>query len=58
MYRAAEEESEEQIRQKKLEEALEIKSLRRIISAYLKFVTGLIRDLPLLYISFVKLSIP
>jgi carnosine N-methyltransferase len=31
-----EEEDEERLRQSKLEEALEVKSLRRIISAYLK----------------------
>ena len=31
-----EEEDEERLRQRKLEEALEVKSLRRIISAYLK----------------------
>lgn len=32
-----EEEDEERTRQRKLEEALEVKSLRRIISAYLKY---------------------
>lgn len=32
------EEDEERRRQRKLEEALEVKSLRRIISAYLKYV--------------------
>ena len=32
------EEDEERTRQRKLEEALEIKSLRRIVSAYLKYV--------------------
>lgn len=31
------EEDEERRRQRKLEEALEVKSLRRIISAYLKY---------------------
>lgn len=30
------EEDEERLRQRKLEEALEVKSLRRIINAYLK----------------------
>lgn len=34
------EEDEERRRQRKLEEALEVKSLRRIISAYLKYVTS------------------
>lgn len=33
-----EDEDEEQTRQRKLEEALEVKSLRRIVSAYLKYV--------------------
>lgn len=36
-YREPEEEDEERRRQRKLEEALEVKSLRRIISAYLKY---------------------
>ena len=35
--RVGEEEDEERRRQRKLEEALEVKSLRRIVSAYLKY---------------------
>lgn len=38
MSGAREDEDEEQTRQRKLEEALEVKSLRRIVSAYLKYV--------------------
>jgi carnosine N-methyltransferase len=34
--RQEQEEDEERLRQRKLEESLEIKSLRRIVSAYLK----------------------
>ena len=37
MFGPAAEEDEERRRQRKLEEALEIQSLRRIISAYLKY---------------------
>lgn len=38
MSGAREEEDDERARQRKLEEALEVKSLRRIVSAYLKYV--------------------
>jgi hypothetical protein len=43
MPRVGAEEDEERRRQRKLEEALEVKSLRRIVSAYLKYAYFLLR---------------
>ncbi|KAG6768996.1 hypothetical protein POTOM_024611 [Populus tomentosa] len=51
-----EEEDEEQLRQRKLEEALEVKSLRRIISAYLNYPEAAEEDVKRYERSFRKLS--
>ncbi|CAK7340366.1 unnamed protein product [Dovyalis caffra] len=51
-----EEEDEERLRQRKLEEALEVKSLRRIISAYLNYPEAAEEDVKRYERSFRKLS--
>ncbi|KAF3579472.1 hypothetical protein DY000_02035025 [Brassica cretica] len=58
MSRERDGEEEEKIRrQKKLEEALEAKSLRRIMSAYLKYIYPLLVSFFLLNLSFGSLYI-
>ncbi|XP_038725261.1 carnosine N-methyltransferase-like [Tripterygium wilfordii] len=57
MYRDGEYEDEEQFRQRKLEEALEVKSLRRIISAYLNYPDAAEEDVKRYERSFQKLPL-
>ncbi|XP_062107047.1 uncharacterized protein LOC133818284 isoform X2 [Humulus lupulus] len=56
--RRGDEEDEEQLRQRKLEEALEIKSLRRIVSAYLNYPDAADEDVRRYERSFKKLPPP
>ncbi|XP_065853118.1 uncharacterized protein [Euphorbia lathyris] len=56
MNRIVEDEDEERIRQRKLEEALEVKSLRRIIDAYLNYPDAADEDVRRYERSFNKLS--
>uniref|UniRef100_A0A6N2JZL6 Uncharacterized protein n=1 Tax=Salix viminalis TaxID=40686 RepID=A0A6N2JZL6_SALVM len=51
-----EEEDEERLHKRKLEEALEVKSLRRIISAYLNYPEAAEKDVERFERSFKKLS--
>eukprot|EP00257_Ricinus_communis_P025954 XP_025013368.1 carnosine N-methyltransferase [Ricinus communis] len=55
MHRVVEEEDEERSRQRKMEEALEVKSLRRIISAYLNYPDAAEEDVKRYERSFKKL---